>query len=146
MINGIYDLIHLLFVQHPENPKICLPRNLRTKLITVVGEKVNLVIPFKVSLASNFQGFFYNSLSHTLNDVQTYFLTLVTKHLNYVSTSLQRILFFCAVLQAMHRKMCHNFRDLSAGQDVDTLVTNSQNSSFWSPAPLQHHSSGQGRF
>ncbi|XP_037545143.1 myosin binding protein Ca [Nematolebias whitei] len=30
-----------------ENPKICLPRNLRTKLITTVGEKVNLVIPFQ---------------------------------------------------------------------------------------------------
>lgn len=34
---------------HPENPKIRLPRQLRTKLITVVGEKVNLVIPFQVS-------------------------------------------------------------------------------------------------
>ncbi|XP_028267436.1 myosin binding protein Ca isoform X4 [Parambassis ranga] len=30
-----------------ENPKIRLPRQLRTKLITVVGEKVNLVIPFQ---------------------------------------------------------------------------------------------------
>uniref|UniRef100_A0AAQ5ZSD0 Myosin-binding protein C, fast-type n=1 Tax=Amphiprion ocellaris TaxID=80972 RepID=A0AAQ5ZSD0_AMPOC len=30
-----------------ENPKIRLPRNLRTKLITLVGEKVNLVIPFQ---------------------------------------------------------------------------------------------------
>lgn len=30
-----------------ENPKIRLPRHLRTKLITVVGEKVNLVIPFQ---------------------------------------------------------------------------------------------------
>ncbi|XP_068434498.1 myosin binding protein Ca [Clinocottus analis] len=30
-----------------ENPTIRLPRNLRTKLIKVVGEKVNLVIPFQ---------------------------------------------------------------------------------------------------
>ncbi|XP_054463205.1 myosin binding protein Ca [Anoplopoma fimbria] len=30
-----------------ENPKIRLPRHLRTKLITLVGEKVNLVIPFQ---------------------------------------------------------------------------------------------------
>ncbi|XP_049418258.1 myosin binding protein Ca [Epinephelus fuscoguttatus] len=30
-----------------ENPKIRLPRQLRTKLITMVGEKVNLVIPFQ---------------------------------------------------------------------------------------------------
>uniref|UniRef100_A0A3B4VHG2 Myosin-binding protein C, fast-type n=1 Tax=Seriola dumerili TaxID=41447 RepID=A0A3B4VHG2_SERDU len=30
-----------------EHPKIRLPRNLRTKLISVVGEKVNLVIPFQ---------------------------------------------------------------------------------------------------
>nr|XP_043907160.1 myosin binding protein Ca isoform X3 [Solea senegalensis] len=30
-----------------ENPKIRLPRQLRTKLIKVVGEKVNLVIPFQ---------------------------------------------------------------------------------------------------
>ncbi|XP_029914816.1 myosin binding protein Ca isoform X1 [Myripristis murdjan] len=30
-----------------ENPKIRLPRNLRTKLIRTVGEKVNLVIPFQ---------------------------------------------------------------------------------------------------
>ncbi|XP_047428657.1 myosin binding protein Ca isoform X4 [Mugil cephalus] len=30
-----------------ENPKIRLPRNLRTKLIKLVGEKVNLVIPFQ---------------------------------------------------------------------------------------------------
>ncbi|XP_042247525.1 myosin binding protein Ca isoform X3 [Thunnus maccoyii] len=30
-----------------ENPKIRLPRQLRTKLIRVVGEKVNLVIPFQ---------------------------------------------------------------------------------------------------
>ncbi|XP_017274989.1 myosin binding protein Ca isoform X2 [Kryptolebias marmoratus] len=30
-----------------ENPKIRLPRNLRTKLITLVGEKVNLFIPFQ---------------------------------------------------------------------------------------------------
>lgn len=31
-----------------EHPKIRLPRHLRTKLIVVVGEKVNLVIPFQV--------------------------------------------------------------------------------------------------
>uniref|UniRef100_A0A8C6KW35 Myosin binding protein Ca n=1 Tax=Nothobranchius furzeri TaxID=105023 RepID=A0A8C6KW35_NOTFU len=30
-----------------ENPKIRLPRNLRSKLIKLVGEKVNLVIPFQ---------------------------------------------------------------------------------------------------
>ncbi|XP_044037364.1 myosin binding protein Ca isoform X10 [Siniperca chuatsi] len=30
-----------------EHPKIRLPRHLRTKLITLVGEKVNLVIPFQ---------------------------------------------------------------------------------------------------
>ncbi|XP_015249011.1 PREDICTED: myosin-binding protein C, fast-type-like isoform X2 [Cyprinodon variegatus] len=30
-----------------ENPKIRVPRNLRSKLITPVGEKVNLVIPFQ---------------------------------------------------------------------------------------------------
>uniref|UniRef100_A0A8C8DJX4 Myosin-binding protein C, fast-type n=1 Tax=Oryzias sinensis TaxID=183150 RepID=A0A8C8DJX4_9TELE len=30
-----------------ENPKIRVPRRLRTKLITLVGEKVNLVIPFQ---------------------------------------------------------------------------------------------------
>ncbi|XP_035510367.1 myosin binding protein Ca isoform X4 [Morone saxatilis] len=30
-----------------ENPKIRLPRHLRTKLISVVGDKVNLVIPFQ---------------------------------------------------------------------------------------------------
>uniref|UniRef100_A0A8C4EQ01 Myosin-binding protein C, fast-type n=2 Tax=Dicentrarchus labrax TaxID=13489 RepID=A0A8C4EQ01_DICLA len=30
-----------------ENPKIRLPRHLRTKLISLVGEKVNLVIPFQ---------------------------------------------------------------------------------------------------
>ncbi|XP_069565073.1 myosin binding protein Ca [Brachyistius frenatus] len=30
-----------------ENPKIRLPRHLRTKLITQVGEKVNMVIPFQ---------------------------------------------------------------------------------------------------
>uniref|UniRef100_A0A3Q2U2T4 Myosin-binding protein C, fast-type n=1 Tax=Fundulus heteroclitus TaxID=8078 RepID=A0A3Q2U2T4_FUNHE len=30
-----------------ENPKIRVPRNLRSKLITTVGEKVNLVIPFQ---------------------------------------------------------------------------------------------------
>ncbi|XP_040919048.1 myosin binding protein Ca isoform X3 [Toxotes jaculatrix] len=30
-----------------ENPKIRLPRHLRTKLITTVGDKVNLVIPFQ---------------------------------------------------------------------------------------------------
>uniref|UniRef100_A0A8C2WX11 Myosin-binding protein C, fast-type n=1 Tax=Cyclopterus lumpus TaxID=8103 RepID=A0A8C2WX11_CYCLU len=30
-----------------ENPKIRVPRNLRTKLIRLVGEKVNLVIPFQ---------------------------------------------------------------------------------------------------
>lgn len=30
-----------------ENPKIRLPRNLRTKLIAMVGDKVNLVIPFQ---------------------------------------------------------------------------------------------------
>ncbi|XP_039681406.1 myosin binding protein Ca isoform X3 [Perca fluviatilis] len=30
-----------------ENPKIRLPRSLRTKLVTFVGEKVNLVIPFQ---------------------------------------------------------------------------------------------------
>lgn len=33
----------------PENPKIRLPRQLRTKVIRMVGEKVNLVIPFQVS-------------------------------------------------------------------------------------------------
>ncbi|GAA6079442.1 myosin binding protein Ca isoform X1, partial [Tachysurus ichikawai] len=32
-----------------ENPRIHLPRQLRTKFIRKVGEKVNLVIPFQVS-------------------------------------------------------------------------------------------------
>lgn len=31
-----------------EHPKIRLPRHLRTKLVVMVGEKVNLVIPFQV--------------------------------------------------------------------------------------------------
>uniref|UniRef100_A0A3B5MKT8 Myosin binding protein C, fast type a n=1 Tax=Xiphophorus couchianus TaxID=32473 RepID=A0A3B5MKT8_9TELE len=32
---------------HAENPKIRLPRNLRSKIIKAVGEKVNLLIPFQ---------------------------------------------------------------------------------------------------
>lgn len=35
-------------VHDTEHPKIRLPRQLRTKLIVRVGEKVNLVIPFQV--------------------------------------------------------------------------------------------------
>lgn len=34
----------------PEHPKIRLPRHLRNNLVTFVGDKVNLVIPFQVSL------------------------------------------------------------------------------------------------
>lgn len=37
-----------------ERPKIRLPRQLRTKYIKRVGEKVNLVIPFQVSNAHTF--------------------------------------------------------------------------------------------
>lgn len=41
--------VYLHFLHHTEHPKIRLPRHLRTKHISLVGEKVNLVIPFQVS-------------------------------------------------------------------------------------------------
>lgn len=48
--NSTYLFLRCLSsIHHSENPKIRLPRHLRTKLITLVGEKVNLVIPFQVS-------------------------------------------------------------------------------------------------
>lgn len=41
----------LPLLSRAERPKIRLPRHLRTRLIVVVGEKVNLVIPFQVGSA-----------------------------------------------------------------------------------------------
>lgn len=43
-----------LSVSLSENPRIRLPRQLRTKFIRKVGEKVNLVIPFQVSRLHHF--------------------------------------------------------------------------------------------
>lgn len=45
---GDFENQHFGLLSPAEHPKIRLPRHLRTKLIVVVGEKVNLVIPFQV--------------------------------------------------------------------------------------------------
>lgn len=47
-----------------ERPKIRLPRQLRTKYIKRVGEKINLVIPFQVSKSTIIRPFTDGSVGH----------------------------------------------------------------------------------